>query len=276
MGRVERGSGAVSQLVQAVHTIATLCFIAGSALVGVRLLLLARRTRQSPERLLGGAILGTAVLGYGLLIASLVARGGPSAMLAAGPVPPVAIVLTGAGKIFHDAGVTLFLLFALTVFRPGDRIARALFVGALGLLWGGLVAGALGGSFRAERVGGAAWLCEYLVIWSYPIWMMVESYRYWGMLRRREALGLADPVVANRVWLWGTGSLFTALAIWIASVPYALLGHPELLEATTPWVRIATALAGVASISCSYLAFVPPAWYLRRVRARRPALAPAA
>jgi hypothetical protein len=259
----------VSQLVGAVHTIATLLFIAGSALVGVRLLLLARRTRQSPERLLGGAILCSAVLGYGLLIASLVVRGGPSAAVAtSAAVPPAAIVLTGAGKIFHDMGVTLFLVFVLTVFRPSDRIARALFLGALALLWGGLAAGALGGSFRAERVGSLPWFSEYLVIWGYPVWMMAESYRYWAMLRRRAALGLADPVVVNRVWLWGTGSLFTALAIWTASVPYALLGHPALLEASTPWVRIATALAGAASISCSYLAFVPPAWYLRRVRAR--------
>jgi hypothetical protein len=260
---------AVSQLAEGVHTIATLLFVAGSALVGVRLLLLAHRTRQSPELLLGGAILGTAVLGYGSLIASLVLRGGPNvASSTTTAIPPLAVALTAAGKILHDTGVSLFLVFVMTVFRPGSRPVRAVFVFVMALLWGGLLLGALQGSFRLERVGSAAWLCEYLVIWTYPLWMMGESYRYWAMLRRRSALGLSDPVVTHRFWLWGTGSLFTTLAIWTASVPYALVGRPDLLEATTPAVRMVTALAGVLSISCSYLAFLPPARYVRRVRSR--------
>jgi hypothetical protein len=30
-------------------------------------------------------------------------------------------------------------------------------------------------------------------------------------------------------------------------------------------VRVATALAGIGSVSCSLFAFLPPAWYTRRI-----------
>jgi hypothetical protein len=165
-------------------------------------------------------------------------------------------------------GVTLFLAFVLKVVRPGVRWARVLAGTALLLLWGGVVWGGLHGSFRVEVVGSPAWLCEYAVIWTYPIWMVLESFHYWGLLRRRAALGLADPAVTNRFFLWGLGSLFTALATWVASAPYAIAQHPAAILAITPSVRVATAISGVASVTCSYLAFVPPRGYLRWIRRR--------
>jgi hypothetical protein len=245
------------------HTLATLAFIAGSAGVGLRLLLLARRTRQEPELLLGAAILCAAVLGYGVLIANLVVRGDrPPAEL-----PAFAVFLSGAGRILHDVGVTLFLVFVVRVFRADEAWAKALAGGMLALLWGGVAAGAAQGGFRyeLEAVGRAAWWCEYAVIWSYSLWSMVESYRYWGAMRRRARIGLAEPAVANRFFLWGTSSLFTALATWTASIPYLHVGDLEGVAAVTPAVRTATALAGLASVSCSLFAFLPPAWYRRRI-----------
>jgi len=254
----------VSGLLESLHLLATTVFVLGSAVVGLRLLWLARQTRQAPELLLGGAILGTAVLGYGVLIAALLLRGEIAADPAA--IPPLAVVLTGLGNAFHDAGVTLFLLFVIRVFRPEAGWARGLAGGALLLLWGGLLGVALQTGFRADPVGSAAWMCRYAVIWTYPLWILVEALRYWSLMRRRVAVGLADPAVANRFLLWGGGSLFTALAIWSASVPLLAMGDPELLRAVTPPARIATAIAGVISVTCSYLAFLPPAWYLRWIR----------
>jgi hypothetical protein len=245
------------------HTVATLAFVAGSALVAARLLGLARRTGQEPELLLGGAILGTAVLGYGVLIGNLVLRGTtPPEQVSALPV-----FLTGAGKILHDFGVTLFLLFVVRVFRRDEGWAKALAGGMMALLWGGLVIGAANGSFRYEvaAIGKLGWWCEYAVIWTYSIWSSAESYRYWVAMRRRVAIGLADPLVANRFFLWGTGSLFTVIATWTASIPILFIGDLEAATAITPAVRIATALAGLGSVSCSLFAFLPPAWYKRRI-----------
>jgi hypothetical protein len=251
-------------LTQTIHMIATLAFVLGSGVVSARLIWLSTRTRQRPELLLGCGIGGAAVLGYGVLIAGMIVRG---SITDPESVPVAAIWLTGTGKILHDLGVTFFLLFTVHVFRRDDRWARALAGIAMLLLWGGMGWGAFNGSFRVDEVGSLAWLSEYVVIWSYPIWLSAESLRYWTMMRRRTALGFADPLVTNRFALWGFGSIASALAIWIASLPFAFMGQPELLETLTPSIRIGTALAGVASISCSYLAFLPPAWYARRVRA---------
>jgi hypothetical protein len=249
--------------IEGFHTLATLAFVGGSAAVAVRLLLLARRTRQEPELLLGAAILCAAVLGYGVLIANLVVRGDRTGAEA----PALGVFLSGAGRILHDFGVTLFLVFVVRVFRPEAVWAKALAGAMLALLWGGLAAGAVSGAFRYEldAVGRPAWWCEYAVIWTYALWSMVESYRYCGVMRRRAAIGLADPVVANRFFLWGTSSLFTALATWTASIPYAYVGDAEGMVAITPAVRVATALAGIGSVSASLFAFLPPAWYTRRI-----------
>lgn len=244
------------------HTAATLVFVAGSAVVGGRLLLLARHTRQAPELLLGAGIVCLAVLGYGVLIANLLVRGGsfePEQATA------LARALSGTGKALHDVGVTLYLVFVLRVFRPEERWARLLAATMLALLWGGFVGSSLETGFRVEPVGSAFWLAEYAVIWTYPLWMAIESLRWWRLMRRRVALGLADPLVTNRFLLWGTGAALTALATWIASVPYAMVGNLALLETTTPAIRVATAAVGLASISCIYLAFLPPTWYRRRV-----------
>jgi len=246
------------------HTLATLIFVGGSALVGTRLVLLARRTGQAPELLLGSAILLTAVFGYGVLIANLLVRGldpDPAS------VTPLAQALSGAGKSLHDLGVVCFLVFVLRVFRPGETWARLLAGLMIALLGVGLLGQAVATGFRTDAVGSAFWLCEYLVIWTYPFWLTAESLRWWRLMRRRVALGLADPLVTNRFLLWGLGSVFTLLAIWIASVPYLLVSDVAAMVSITPAVRVATAVVGLASISCSYLAFLPPGWYARRVRA---------
>jgi hypothetical protein len=251
--------------VDAAHLSATLAFVAGSAVVSGRLLLLARRNRDLPAFLLGGAIGGTAVLGYGVLIAAMMANGsaprpeGPSALV---------VTLTALGRVLHDLGVTLHVAFVLTVFRRGVVWARALAAVMVTLLWLGMVGGALAGSFRTDITGTPAWLAEYLVIWSYPLWSMAEAYRYALMMRRRAAVGLGSPVVANRFVLWGTGSLFAALAIWTSSIPFAYMNDPTTLAAITPAVRVATALTGLVSVTCSLFAFLPPAWYRRWIEAR--------
>jgi len=252
------------ELAQSLHLVATAIFVLGSAVVGVRLVLLARRTREQPEMLLGCAILGTAVLGYGVLIAAMILRGSPPQAVASGTV----VVLSAVGRSLHALGVTFFFLFVVRVFRMGHTWAWALTGVAMLLLWGGVAWGAVQGSFRTDNTMTPAWWCEYAVIWTYPLWLATESFRYWNMMRRRAALGFADPMVTNRFLLWGLGSVFSALAIWTASVPFFLLDRPELLASAAPRIQVLTAVAGVASVSCSYLAFLPPAWYARQITAR--------
>jgi hypothetical protein len=254
-------------LIQSYHLLATLGFVAASALVAGRLLWLARRTRQRPELLLGLGIGGTAVLGYGVLIAAAILRGGTGTEATTG----LERVLHAAGAILHDAGVSMVVLFVLTVFRPRERWARGLAT-AMGLaLWGGHVGWELSNGYRSTLPGNAFWWLRYAVIWSYPLWTMVESYRYYGILRRRLALGLADPLVTNRFLLWGTASLGTALATWTASLPYFLVGDAAAVLRWSPPIQVATATIGVATVTLYGFTFFAPAWYRRRIAGAAPA-----
>jgi hypothetical protein len=153
------------------------------------------------------------------------------------------------------------------VFRRGATWAYVLAGGGAVLLWGGCLVGIAQGGLRTGGVGSPAWFCEYVVIWTYPVWNAIESFRYYGLMRRRTSLGLADPIVTNRFLLWGTGSVFAALAVWTASIPFAFMSDAPRLLAILPTIQTVTAILGVISVSCSLLAFLPPTWYRRRIMA---------
>jgi hypothetical protein len=158
----------------------------------------------------------------------------------------------------------------LRVFRPQERWARLLFAGVMLALWTGC-AGVIaqGGLVDLGLRGFFFWL-EYAVIWTYPAWTAIESLRYYGLMRRRVPLGLADPLVANRFLLWGMGACFTILAVWASSTPLFLTGSAELLATWTPPLYVLTAVFGLATITCYGFTFFPPSWYRRRVGAAHP------
>ncbi len=253
------GVSGLGGLIQSYHLLATVAFVLASAVVALRLIALAARTRQRPELLLGLGILATAALGYGVLIAASILRGAPGTPAG----NDVELALHAIGSILHDAGVTMVLFFVLTVFRPQERWARALTGAALLALWGGHLGWELTNGYRSMLPGNGFWWLRFAVIWTYPLWTMVESYRYYGLLRRRSALGLADPLVTNRFLLWGSASLGTALATWTASLPSLLIDRPETLAVWGPPIQLATATFGVTTVTLYGLTFFAPAWYRR-------------
>lgn len=254
----------MTALLQSYALLATIAFVGVSAAVAVRLLLLARSTRQLPELLLGGGVLGTAVLGYGVLIAGSILRGVdvPSTEALAPRV------LQAIGQSLHDVGVTLILAFVVVVFRPHDRWARALAVGMCAALWIGQLGWELENRYRSAQIGNVFWWLRYAVIWTYSLWTMIESYRYYALMRRRRAIGLADPLVANRFFLWGTGAIGTSLATWTSSSSLFLVNDLERYGSWLPSIQVATATFGIATVSVYYLTFFPPAAYRRWVAAR--------
>lgn len=259
----------MNRFFQSYSLAATFLFVLASAVVSVRLLLLSRRTRRTPELYLGLGILGTAVLGYGVLIAAAVAHGTASADLMTDSLR----TLRGSGQILHDAGVAMTIVFVVSVFRPQERWAKLLAGMMLLSLWGGCLGWELKNGFRSSARGNAFWWMHYATIWTYPLWTTIESYRYYGLMRRRVALGLAEPLVTNRFLVWGTASLGTLLAVWISSISFFIPRDPATLAAWSPGIQIATATVGVATVSLYYLTFFPPSWY--RAWVARNALAPA-
>ena len=245
------------------YLLGTAAFVVVSLVIGLRLVLLARRTGEKPELYLGLGILGTAVFGYGAQIASAILRGGFDSEL---PVTTTMVALTGFGKLLHDAGLTLVLLFVLTVFRRDDPGARMLFGISVSTLWIGMIGLGVTGGYHDITQRNLFWFMEYAVIWTYPLWAAYESFRYYGRMSKRVRLGLAEPLVANRFLLWGLASSGTFAATWLASWPM-LLPDPQVAEALQTFNYLATAAVGIATVIVYSLAFLPPAWYRRRVAA---------
>jgi hypothetical protein len=100
-------------------------------------------------------------------------------------------------------------------------------------------------------------------------WAFAESLRYRGQLRKRLALGLADPIVTNRFTLWclWTGALFLSLLV-VISFRWLVGGIDDAsipLMIAIRSILIALALTSAVSL---FLAFFPPRRYAERIRRR--------
>lgn len=242
------------------YLVSTVAFCAVCLVIGTRLLLLSRRTGGRPERLLGAGLGLTGGVGYGGLIAVALLREAQG-----GDPTPLFSWASALFKAAHDLGVVFVLGFLLTVFRPDSRGARVLAGAMAAVLWAGFLGYALGGGFAHGRAEGFWYWAEFSVISTYTIWGAIEAFRYWAAMRRRVAMGLADPLVANRFLLWGLGSTLATAAIWTISIP-ALRGvNPT--EGLQPTYMLVTALWGTGSIAAYWLTFFPPRWYRDRVAA---------
>lgn len=255
----ERESRTVSSPAELFQLLGTIVFVSVSAVVGIRLVRLSGRSGAKPELYLGLGILGTAVCGYGFQIGSVILRGDPFAPAPSG----LAVGLTFLGKLLHDAGVTMILAFVLVVFRPGDRRARVAFFVLCAMLWSGMIGLGPTGGYRDLLIKNPWWWLEYAVIWTYPLWPAFESFRYYGMMKRRQRLGMADPMTTNRFFLWGLASLGTFLAVGVTSFPMLL--EREAMLALETATRVTTAAIGLCTVALYALAFFPPAPYRRFV-----------
>jgi hypothetical protein len=244
----ENGSMAIAILV-GIGTLFTVWII-----TGVRLMLLARRTRALPEFILGLALLTIAGIGFPLS--------------ALGPfVGDWQLAFTFGGSAFSNTGTCLLMVFTARVFHDGSRLAWSAVGAAAALLTVQAFGHTLGQAFAetpAEKL-------EAILFWSAGSfalsavawgWVGFEALRYHALLRRRVVLGLADPVVANRMLLWGLmGTIATTCVLVDAALMYAggEVGRQVLLP-------LVTCIAGLLSSACTILAFWPPAAYLALVR----------
>jgi hypothetical protein len=176
---------------------------------------------------------------------------------------PLGDALAVACRVGVSASVFCLLLFTRLAFRPAERWAGAL-VAALGLamLAGLLGSGSLGdwGGFRNDNAW--IWLENAAQLGVY-LWACAEPARYNAKLRRRWRLGLADPVVVNRILLWACyGGVFAiSQLVWMAVVAVS-----ESLTALDP-LLVALGVAGQGAL---WLAFLPPLPYRRWLASARP------
>ncbi|MEM9174270.1 MAG: hypothetical protein AAGC67_03480 [Myxococcota bacterium] len=233
----------------------------------VRLLVLAARTRQAPEVWGGLYFLGTSigiplrVLGHAL----------------APTDPGMALTCNAVGHVFFAAAVCALTMFTWRVFRPDAAWARGLALGLLASIVAATVHLFTTGTVSAERSIGM--LATNATRLAPLLWAFAESLRYRRAMRRRAALGLADPIVTNRFLLWTlwTGALAALPAMTLSlrvlkHVGEALglyvgedLSQEPLVVLAVRVVFLLTAPIGAVALS---LSFFPPERYLAAVRAR--------
>lgn len=230
-----------------------LSFAAVGLVVGIRLLGLARRTRGLPEILVAVALL-CGGLGVGLLrVTALYAPLSEDLVSAAAlGVHLCRAVSTGA-----------IVVMVWRVFAPG-RVWSSTLSGIL-LLGFALV---VVGEVREMRPPATTnhplyWLWTGLMAVSY-CWTSWESLRYHAMLKRRMRLGLADPVVANRMLLWGVASGCIAIQTPVILASIVLGGEDHIAS----WALVVVSVFSCLAAATVWLAFFPPASYLKRIAAR--------
>ena len=226
-----------------------------SLFVGARLVLLAHRTGQSPELLIGLDLILVGGLWNALIAVGRQATGLPGEARAA---------LVCAGALCAVAGTACLMLFTWRTFRP-DR-AGALAALVLSLLFAGLfLAQSLTTGWLAFATNERGpWVNASLFASFNYFWACFESMRHASMLTRRVRLGLADPVVADRVRLFALLMTTGTLASWI----FAGFGAFGIAVGGT---TIGLSFGGIVclfSVALLWLAFMPPSSYLESVRRR--------
>lgn len=233
--------------------LSTYCLV--SLVVGIRLLSLARRTRELPELLIGLAFLIGGAIGYPIVVAStqLIEES-----------PELARTLYYLGMPLLSLCSALLYRFWQQVYHPSKRRAAFVFWTAVALLSVGLAAQWATtevGSIAAESFWYRLQLCVQGGAYAINMW---ANGRFYRALRRRIPLGLADPIVANRVFLWTIASSVVVLQyVYTLGVVYAT--RPGEHALANPGIISGMGLvAGVLIL----LAFFPPGVYHRWVSAQ--------
>jgi hypothetical protein len=244
--------------------------VAQAASIGSAFWLGARLLRRSfragggmPERLLGVHLVGAIGLGSLLLsIASMSAYG--SAPLA----PAVFEGLVVAGNVTTLVGLGAALWFSALVFHGGERRPMALAATSTALMCAAFVYYAMAGGTRSSAaLFGRSYWPLVAAMAACDLWLIHDALACRKQLLRRLALGLAEPMVVERVLLWAVASLSRLGLVLMAPVVSALTDL-ETRRHAAPVLLMLSALLIFSSCVSLWLMLVPSARYRRWVEAR--------
>jgi hypothetical protein len=246
--------GRFASVILAYLGVATFALV--SLVIGVRLLLLWRETRKLPELLIGLSFLLEGVLTNVLNLLEKFSSRLPAALQ--GPIHVGVVVSACAAAVCLAIG-------AWRIFRPREAWARNLVI----VCAVALSAYSVDSSIPRDGVWGPSNLAWWWVGVGFRAgahaWIGLEAFLYQRTMQRRVRLGLADPVIADRMWLWSLAGAASTL-IWLgAGVARTVAGTAGLQHPLT--LEFIAAMGMVASVT-NWLVFMPPESYLRRVERR--------
>ena len=224
--------------------------------LALRLLRLASRTRSAPELAMGLYCLLVTV-GTLFFAATLNAMAANSAAAAS---------LSAAHTLCVGLGAFALAVGIWRIFRPGEAWARALAVLAgvwLGSSW---ILCHLPGKpvlLSDATAANALFVAGRLAVYACGAF---EAFRYGAQLRKRVALGLADPVSAHQIRLWGIA--WTCVAV-IAGSPILVARLLGGVSVESPALLLFITSLNAAAWTCTWLAFFPPLAYQRWVAGAR-------
>ena len=221
-----------------------MAFFVVALVVGLRLLLLWRRTRQLPELLMGIGVLGIGPVGFGAMMVGVVSTSNPL----------VANVGFAVGTLAVAIGVLAKCTFNWHVYRRESVRAKLVTCSVGALLFAVILTHTIDGQWAPTTA--LAWdsLGRSLTQVGCLLWGSGESLYYWTRLRRRSKLGLADSVIVNRFLMWGLGAGSAGVGTAIGVAAEAVTGIPSL---QIPWVVASSSAPGSSASSSATISSIP-------------------
>jgi len=217
-------------------------------LAGARLTLLGIRTGEAPERFLGASFMMFGVSG---ILYSL-----PEIEIFSDIQTP----LYFAARVAYLPASVLIAVFTVRVFRPDERWARWLVRGVVVLV----VAGVGGSAMRDDWEGFSLdndWFWLEWVGYTLPFgWAAAEAFRQYRQARRRVRIGLCEPSVCNRMFLWSLFGVIQFAGCIAVIGQYAAYERENLFSSTWDILYGGTILAALVAM---WMAFFPPRIYVR-------------
>jgi hypothetical protein len=226
------------------------------ALVGGRLWLLSRQTRQRPEQLIGLTFL---LWGGSYLIYNF-----PFMLESEALVTPFFF----SGRISYDLGTVAITLFTRRVFRPNARWGGWIVIAIVAFLIVGIAGSATVGDWEGVEASSNPWFwCEWAGISLPLIWFGIEAaIQYSGALRRSK-LGLCNRFTCNQFLLWSLAGFFmigSNIAFIFQYFEYERAAHfSGAMDALVGLFEIFT-------IGVIWLVFFPPDIYRNRFTVPEP------
>ena len=229
--------------------------------VGLKLLILASRTRHFPELAIGGA----------LFCYAAIAQTSSFATHAVGLEASHSVRMTLLALRLAAFYLTMIGLATFTwrVFDASSSIRKTLTIvlaitaaitvsASFWAAWNELTYN--GGLPLYARLGASP---QYVVVFA---WMSIESLRYQRLMRKREVLGLADPVVTNRFGIWGLSAAASCVLTFALTI--VMIRSNNMFLGADPVSSAIISATGLVNTLGWWLTFMPPAVYTNWVKAR--------